>query len=105
MVKENCDEQISCPDVDSIQIRDYGFVIQAGRDKTVPVLSVNTSSSGACTSQPHNVARRSSSDMQVLFELLCPKVAARFLTEDVNNKSFSQCVASTQPQVIQFINL
>ena len=81
-------------------------MIQAGRDKTVPVLSVNTSSSGACTSQPHNVARRSSSDMRVLFELLCPKVAARFLTEDaVNNKSFSQCVTSTQPQVIQFINL
>ena len=65
-------------------------MIQAVRDKIVPVLSVNTSSSGACTSQPHNVARRSSSDMQVLFELLCPKVAVRLLIEDVvNNKSFS----------------
>ena len=58
-------------------------------------MSVNTSSSGAGTSQPHNVARRSS-EVQ---ELLCPKVAAWFLMEDVN-KSFSQCVGSAQPQVI-----
>ena len=90
--REFCDEQISCPDVDSIQTRDYGFVIQAGRDKTVPVLSANTSSSCACTSQPDNVARRSSSDMQVLFELLYPKVAARFLTEDVVTTNHSHSV-------------
>ena len=53
-----------------------------------------------CTSHFHNVARRSSSDMQVLFELLCPKVSTRFLMEDVNNKSFSHGGSSAQPQVI-----
>ena len=45
--REFCDEHISCPDVDSIRIQDYGFVILAGEDKTVPVLSINISSSGA----------------------------------------------------------
>ena len=106
------------PDRESVPVRNYGIVreTKAREESMHDVMIVDNpavpgSSTPTCTSASRDVRSKKTSgtrttDMHGLFNCLCPKLAADFLTEDVvNNKSFSRCVASTQSTILYFLKL
>ena len=104
------------PDKESVQVQNYGIVRETkpGEESMSDVMIVdNPSVQGSSTSAPSSDSSRDvrskktscTMTMHVLFNGLCPKLATEFLTADVvKNKSFSQCVASTQPAILYFLH-
>ena len=103
---------VCIPDKDSVQVRNYGIVRKIREESMHDVLIVDNptaqgSSSPSSAFRDVNSKRTSGTKtMHVLFNCVCPKLAAEFLTDDVvNNESFSQCVASTQSAILYFLKL